>query len=394
MKAVVLGAGGLGRTVVLELASDPRVDELVVLDRRGDRSRTLRAVGRKTAITAFEGDVADATVLRRVLRGADVTANATLPEHNLPIMRACLEAGSGYVDSSGCSPSGPGETWGVLDQLALDGEWQRRGANAIVSMGSDPGLSNVMARVAAEPFEKVDSIRIRWAASGVKGLEGFPLYSREIFLRDALSKPITWDGTRVVEHDIGSGEEPFAFPDPIGTRNVHLFHHEEILTLPQRLGKPVGYVDYKHAIDPSLVRATASLHALGLLAPGRQIRLGDRSLSFRDAFLAAWPEPSTLVGPMDGSLVILVEIRGMRGSGGPGGVRAWIALDHREANRRRGTTAEYFLTAASVAAAAVLIGTGKVNRAGVLAAEELPPSLIVPELESRGVEFQVQDLAG
>ncbi|HKZ99613.1 MAG TPA: saccharopine dehydrogenase NADP-binding domain-containing protein [Thermoplasmata archaeon] len=393
MKVAVLGAGGLGRTVVLELAADSRVDEIMILDRRGDRSKTLQAIGRRAAVTALEGDVTDASGLRRILKGADVTVNATLPEHNMPIMKACYDVGSGYVDSTGCSPTTPGETWGVLEQLRLDGQWQRRGIVAIVSMGSDPGLSNVMARVAAEPFATVDSIRIRWAASGGKAVEGFPLYSREIFLRDALSRPVTWDGKRVVEHEVGDGEERFEFPEPVGTRSVHLFRHEEVLTLPLRLGKPVGYVDYKHAIDPNLVRATVELHALGLLARDRHIRLGDRTVSFRDAFLAAWPEPSTLIGPMEGTLVILVEVRGVRPTGETGAARAWTMLDHREANRRRGTTAEYFLTAACAATAAVLIGRGQAPRTGVLAAEELPPSLIVPELRARGVEFRIEDVA-
>ena len=41
VKAVVLGTGGLGRIITLELAADPRVDEMVIVDKRGDRSRAL-----------------------------------------------------------------------------------------------------------------------------------------------------------------------------------------------------------------------------------------------------------------------------------------------------------------------------------------------------------------
>lgn len=393
MKAAVLGAGGLGRTVVLELASDPRVNELVIVDKRGERSKTLQPVGRRAAVTALQADVMDGAGLRRILKGVDVAINATLPEYNIPIMRACYDVGCGYVDSTGKSPTTPGEPWGVLEQLELDASWKSRGITALVSMGSDPGISNVMARVISEPYTSIDAIRIRWAASGGKGVQGFPLYSREIFLRDALSRPVTWDGRQVIEHDIATGEEQFDFPPPIGRRTVHLFRHEEVLTLPQRLGKPVGYVDYKHTIDANLVRAIAELNALGLLAPERQIRLGDRALSFREAFLSAWPEPSTLIGPMEGTLTILVEVRGTRGNGERAVVRAWILVEHKEANRRRGTTAEYFLTAAAAATGAVLIGLRKTPRAGVLTAEELPPTVVVPELNQRGVTFQIADLA-
>src|SRR3989475_8943698 len=131
-----------------------------------------------------------------------------------------------------------------------------------------------MARVAADRFEAIDRILIRKAATGEKGRDGLPLYSREIFLQDSLSRPVVWNGKELVEHEPVSGEEDYTFPPPIGTRRVHLFRHEEVLTLPSRLGKPVGWADYKHDINPDLVRAIHALNALGLLNPAHADRKG------------------------------------------------------------------------------------------------------------------------
>jgi len=225
VKAVVLGTGGLGRIVTLELAAERGVDEMVIVDKRGDRSRALKSLGKAADLTALESDVTDADGLRRILAGADVAVNATLPEHNLRVMEACFDAGCGYVDSAGYSPTAAGERGGVLDQLALDPKWRDRGLMGVVSMGSDPGISNIMARVAADRFEAIDRILIRKAATGEKGMDGFPLYSREIFLRDALARPVVWNGKELVEQDPVSVEEEYAFPPPIGTRRVHLFRH-------------------------------------------------------------------------------------------------------------------------------------------------------------------------
>src|SRR3990170_5941289 len=146
MKAAVLGAGGLGRTIALELSADRRVSEIVLMDRRGDRSRALQSIGRTVPISALQADVTDGATVRRALQGVDVAVNATLPEFNLQIMKACLEVGCGYVDTSAASPIMPGEKLGIHDQLALDDAWRSRGLTAIVGMGSDPGVSNVMAR--------------------------------------------------------------------------------------------------------------------------------------------------------------------------------------------------------------------------------------------------------
>ena len=392
MKAAVLGTGGLGRIITLELAADRRVDEIVIVDKRGDRSRALQSLGKTASLTALEADVTQADALRRILAGVDVAVNATLPEHNLRVMDACFAAGCGYVDSAGYSPPVAGKESGVLDQLALDPRWRDRGISAIVSMGSDPGISNVMARMAADRFAGIDRILIRKAATGEKATDGFPLYSREVFISAALSNPVVWDGHEIRERGPASGEEDYEFPPPIGRRRVHSFWHEEVLTLPTHLGKPIGWVDYKHDINPELVRAIHAFDALGLLRPDHKVKVGITQIPFREAFLAAIPEPSTLIGPLSGALGIVVEVHGTKIGGGKAAARASLTMEHREANRRRGTTAERFLTAAASAAAVMLIHTKRLPRIGVLAPEELPPDLIVPELAARGVTFSIADM--
>src|SRR5256884_4590093 len=309
-------------------------------------------------------------------------------------MEACFEAGCSYVDSAGYSPPVAGKESGVLDQLALDSRWRDRGISAIVSMGSDPGISNVMARMAADRFAGIDRILIRKAATGEKATDGFPLYSREIFIRTTLSKPISWDRQEFRQKGLASGDELYEFPPPIGKRRVHWFWHEEVLTLPTHLGKPVGWVDYKHDINPELERAIHAFDALGLLRPDHKVKVGVTQIPFRDAFMAAMPEPSTLIGPLPGALGIVVEVHGTKGDGTKGGARASLTMEHREANHRRGTTAERFLTAAASAAAVMMIHSKRLPRAGVLAPEELSPDLVVPELAAHEVSFSVADFPG
>jgi len=261
-------------------------------------------------------------------------------------------------------------------------------------MGSDPGISNVMARVAADRFAEIDRILIRKAATGEKATDGFPLYSREVFISAALSNPIVWDGKEFRQQEPASGDELYEFPPPIGRRRVHWFWHEEVLTLPTHLGKPVGWVDYKHDVNPELERAIHAFDALGLLRPDHKVKVGVTQIPFRDAFMAAMPEPSTLIGPLPGALGIVVEVHGTKANGTKSAARASLTMEHREANRRRGTTAERFLTAAASAAAVMMIHSKRLPRAGVLAPEELPTQLVVPELAAREVSFAMADLPG
>jgi len=394
VKVALLGVGGLGRILALELASDPRVTELVLVDRKGDRSRALKSIGRSISVVPLQADVAKGDSLRPVLSGVDVAVNATLPENNLAVMAACLQAGCGYVDGAGLSPVAPGERPGVLDQLAQDDAWKARGTTAIVSMGSDPGISNLMARIAADRLQTIEEIRVLKAASGGGETEGYPLYSREIFLRDALSPPTVWEGGRLAARPFLGEAEDYRFPSPVGTRHVYVFYHEEVITLPLRLGKPVARVCYKHDLNPDLVRSIVALDALGLFAPDKKVKIGLTQAHFREAFLAAFPEPSTLIGPIAGAMAIVVEASGTRSDGTKATVRGSLVMDHREANRRRGTTAERLLTAAVAGAGTMLIYEKKVPRAGVLAPEELAPGYILPEIEARGVKFTIEEIAG
>ncbi len=391
MKIAVLGAGGLGRIVALELASDPTVQELVLVDKRGDRSKALKSIGRAATVTPLQADIGKPAELRRILPGMDAVVNATLPEFNLAVMSACLDVGSPYIDCWGLSPLARGEKPGVLEQLAQDAAWRARGVTALISMGSDPGLSNIMARACANRLEEIREIRILKAAAGGGAIEGYPLYSRAVFLRDALAPPLVWEDGEVRSMPYVSGESDYTFPPPIGTRHVYQFYHEEVLTLPQRLGRPVGRVAYLHDINPDLVRAIASLDALGLLAEDKRVQIGTAGTTFRDAFLATFPEPSTLVGPVAGSMAIVVEARGTKPGGTKASIRSSIVVDHREANRRRGTTAERYVTAVAVAVAAALIRDKKAPRTGVLAPEELPLAAVLPEFASRGLSFSIEE---
>lgn len=387
----MLGVGGLGRVMALELAADPRVEELVLADKRGDRSRALKSIGHAAVVRPVAADVTRPEELQPVLEGVDVAVNTSLPDYNLTLLDACLEAGCGFTDPWGLSPVGPGERPGVLAELERDAAWKARGRTAVVSMGSDPGISDLLAREAADRLRTVDEIRILKAAAGGGPIEGYPLYSRAVFLRDALAQPVVWDGAKVTPQPFVSGEEDYAFPDPIGLRHVYQVYHEEIFTLSLRLGRAVGRIVYKHDLNPDLVRAAVALQRLGLLDEGKIVHLGATRMTFRDAFLAAFPEPSTFVGPVSGAMAVLAEVLGTKPDGRRARVRASLVVDHREANRRRGTTAERYLTAAALASAVSLVAQKGVLRAGVLAPAELPAEPLRRELESRGFVFAVDE---
>lgn len=300
-------------------------------------------------------------------------------------MRACREAGTHYLDLAASGPREPGGVTGILEQLQMHESFRSAGLRALVSMGLDPGMSNVMVREAVDGLDSVDRIRIR--SGGTVTIPGFlasafPLYSRETFLSDILLRPTVWFDGKLEERAPLGDPEDFSFPAPVGTQRTYLVSHEEVKTLPKYLPKPVRHVDFKQAYDPSLLGAVLSLNRLGLLDANRKVRVGTEVVPFRRVLLEALPEPSALVHPLGGTKALSIEVEGVAG-GKRSGCRRDILMDHREANRRAGITAVIYLTAVAAAIGILLLGEGAVPGAGVYPPEALDPDRVLREWTAR-----------
>src|SRR3989442_1720376 len=290
MRVAILGVGGLGRTLASELRGDPRVTSLLLVDLYGERARVLTGIRGRVAIEAKQLNVENRIALTRAIAGVDLVINATLPKYNLGIMQAALDVRANYLDPSAAGPRESGGLAGIFEQLAMGEAFKDAGLSGLVSMGLDPGLSNVMARSAVERLDAIDAIRIR--SGGVATLPGytsFPLYSREVFL-------------------------------------------------------------------------------------------------------AAFPEPSALVLPLEGAESLSVEVEGQKGMKRVVH-RGDITLTHQESNRRRSTTAASYLGAVGAAIGTALIADRATPGAGVYPAEALDPTRVFKEWAARNLPMQWSERA-
>ena len=111
---VVGGAGAMGRWTVRDLTESEGVDEVVVADLDGTRAReaagwaAARSGSNGTAqVSGLALDAADPDGLRRAFDGADVVCNCAVFALNLPVMEACADTGTHYVDLGGPVPHHP-----------------------------------------------------------------------------------------------------------------------------------------------------------------------------------------------------------------------------------------------------------------------------------------------
>lgn len=390
MRVAILGIGGLGRTLTRVLRQEPAVDSLLLVDKLPGRVQVLTGAESRVRIESRALDVIRTAELPKVLHGWDVVVNTLPPKDNLSVMQACLSAGSHYLDVAASGPREPGGNPGVFEQLALHGAFAEAGLRALLGMGLDPGMSNILVKEAASGLEAIDAVRIRSGGTArIPGydVETFPLYSRESFLTDVLLPPSVWSEAVLQEREPMGEPEDYAFPVPVGVQRAFLVSHEEVKTLPRYLGKPAARIDFKQAFDPALIQAVVSLHRLGALAEDKRITIGGMQIPFRRVFLDALPEPSAIVQPIDGAKALSVEVEGTVG-GTRKVVRRDIVMGHREASKRASITAVVYLTAVAAGIGVLHLGGPSFPGPGVYPPEALDPGSVLKDWTARNMPYE------
>lgn len=170
MKIMALGgAGEMGRAAAGVAAGLPGVGGLTIADLHSQRAAEVAASlqpASSVEIDALQVDVTRGDELRRALRAVDLVLNTTGPFYRLgvPVLEAAIDAGTHYLDI--CDDWEP-----TLEMLALHERAVDAGIVAVVGMGASPGLSNLLARLAARELDEVDDLYTAWPVDVPGGAE-------------------------------------------------------------------------------------------------------------------------------------------------------------------------------------------------------------------------------
>ena len=319
MRVAVVGLGAVGTRAARQLASTDAVDEVVVCD---------TAEGRVTEVVASLGEksVADPGSIER-LPDADVVILATPCGTQLPAARHLVARGTPVVTTS----DEIDEVRGLLD---LAPEAEARGVTVAVGAGFSPGLTCVLAKLAASKLDQVDEVHV--ARLGTGG----PACARQHH-GSLGGVAIDWRDGGWQRRAAGSGRELCWFPDPIGAADCYRAALPDALLLVPAL--------------PGVGRVTARL------AANRWDRLTARLPMLRP------PHPEGGLG------AVRVEVRGQ----GPEGISVEIlgAMD------RPGIAG-----GAVAALTAVELGAGRTEPGAAGLASLVEPKAFLRELARRGVK--------
>ena len=400
MKALVLGAGGVGRAIANIASRKKFITEMVVADRNLDRAEAAVARLNDSRFSAAVVNCAELEDVRELIRKAkpDVVINAVDPRFVMPIFLACEIEKTNYMDMamslSRPHPHYPYTETGVRvgdEQFARDWNWSEKQIYALIGMGVEPGMSDVFAKYASDHlFSRIDAITVLDGSNlVVEGYEFAPSFSIWTTIEECLNPPLVWeDGRGWFTTEPFSEEETFDFPEGIGPVQCVNVEHEEVVLIPQKID--AKKVNFKYGLGAQFISILKTIHMLGMDKKDA-VDVQGVQVSPRDLLAASLPDPATLGSRMKGKTCAGVLVKGLDKAGEPKAVYIYNVIDNEWSMKEYGDQAVVWQTALNPVIAMELIHEGVWKPEGVNGPEWFDAVPFLKKVEEYGAEWKIRD---
>jgi len=387
MKVVVLGGAGLtGKCAVRDLVKSPEVSEVLVADIERERARKFVSSLGSSKVQHTTVDVRNHEATAALLKDANVTLNAVQYYFNIDVMKAALIAKTHYLDLGGLYHM-------TRKQLELNADFKKAGLTAVVGMGCVPGVSNVMARWAADRLDSVETIRIRdgWRDFTPNSPRYVATWSVQTFTDEFAQNAMVYENGAMKEVPPMTLPEIVTFPTPIGEVEAFTSLHSELATFPSSFkDKGIQNVNWKEGGAKGWQLDNELIVALGLMDQ-EPLRVGTASVSPRDFFLKLLASKDLLghpesITPEDCECSRVEVVGKKRGKL----VELQLEVLYRSKKEWNVSSAQYGVgMPASIVAQ--MLGKGQIEDMGVLPPENcVDPTSMFSELDKRDMSIMIK----
>ena len=400
MKALVIGAGGVGRAIANIASRRKFIDSMVIADRTLARAEEAVVRLKDPRFSAAQVNASELEDIRELIRKAnpDVVINAVDPRYVMPIFLACEIENTNYIDMamslSRPHPHYPYTETGVKlgdEQFARDWNWGERKIYALIGMGVEPGLSDVFAKYASDHlFSRIDSITVLDGSNlMVEGYDFAPSFSIWTTIEECLNPPLVWeDGRGWFTTEPFSELEIFDFPEGIGPVECVNVEHEEVVLIPQKVD--AKKVNFKYGLGAQFITTLKTIHMLGLDRK-ENVDVQGISVAPRDLLAASLPDPATLGHRMHGKTCAGVLVKGLDKSGKPYACYIYNVVDNDWSMQEYGDQAVVWQTALNPVIAMELISKGIWKPEGVNGPEWFDAKPFLDLLEEYGTAWTIRE---
>ncbi len=373
MRVLVLGgAGAVCNETTRDLAQYSDFDEIVVADSNLESANALIEEINTPRLETVFFDADDYDSMLKLFPGFDVVVNGLPWKYDLPVTKACVEVGVNGLDVST-----------EEEQWDFNATAKEKDIIFIPGVGATPGITNVMARHAADQMDEVDEIQINFAAfrcpAPAPGLlitflyEFHPRTEERVYYQDG---EFVWVGPF-------EGIKTVNFHGPIGEQEVCYIPHDETWTMPKSLGAKA--VSVRGCFPPHAMRLAKAMFESGLFSEEPISVKGVETSAFEVIHEILLQLPETKETPL-WAYGLVVDVIGKK-DGEDIKITHWN--QHPPMEEWGGKAAYYKNIALPLSIGAQMIARGDIEARGVLPPESvINPKIFFAELERRGIKIK------
>lgn len=399
MRALVIGAGGVGSAIANIASRKSFIAELVIADYDASKAHAVTQKIQDPRFTSVEVDAGDLVALEGLIKkvNPDVVINAVDPRFVMQIFTAAQNAGVNYMDMamslSKAHPTDPFTKTGVMlgdEQFAQAEAWEKNNKYALIGIGIEPGMSDIFARYAQDYlFSEIDSVTILDGSNlTVDGYEFAPSFSIWTTIEECLNAPLLWDNGKWHTSKPFTGGVVFDFPDGIGPVECVDVEHEEVVLIPKKI--KANHVSFKYGLGTEFINTLKTIHALGL-SKKEKVNYRGMEIAPRDFLASLLPDPAKIGPLMHGKTCAGAHVKGLDKAGKPHACYIYNVVDNKWSMDNYGDQAVVWQTALNPVIAMELIANGTWKPRGVVGPEWMEPKPFLDLIELYGSSWHIRD---
>lgn len=391
-RVLIIGAGAAGSVVAQKCAADRETFGYIHLASRTLSKCEAVAQSCQTAIEVSQIDADNVTATTSLIKqtNPDLVINMALPFQDLPIMDACLNAKTNYLDTANYEPKEVAKfeyRW----QWAYHDRFRNEGLTAILGCGFDPGVTNAYCAYASEYlFNEIHFIDIVDCNAGDHGQAFATNFNPEVNLREVTQNGRYWKNGNWIEIPPLSVSATIDYPQ-VGPRKSYLIYHEEEESLVKHI-KGLKQIRFWMTFSDAYIDHLAVFRNIGLTSLEPIDHNGTKIIPIE--FLGSLlPQPSALAKGYTGKTSIGVIARGLDKSGNPKSTMIYNVTDHEKTYEEVGSQAVSYTTGVPPVSGAAMFFSGQWRKPGVFNVEQFPSKPFFDDLSERGLPWSIKDVA-
>jgi len=379
MRVVQLGCGITGLVCAEHVARNPRVSEMVLADAKTDGAESLARRLNMDKVSVAKVDGSDPKALKKVLKNCDVVVNSLPWEFMDKVQELAAQTGTNYVDF--CLTVAALKDFEPVAKMCRDA-----GITAITATGLEPGISNALARYAANKLDSAEELHIIDGDNGV--IEGHwfaSTWSPFDWMEETTIPAAVYRNGKIEYIPPLHEKEIYDFPPPLGPMPVYKTVHDETFLLPRNI-RGIRNADFRIGIDDNFVAAARMIRKLGLHSK-EPVDVKGVKVRPLDVVAGLMPRPVDIAGKIKGCGGTVVEVIGKK-DGKKTKVRVWTFASHEWAYENFRSNGTGYLVGTGGAIPTEMLIDGEVKEKGLFTPEQLPSESFIRRLGEKNLEIK------